>query len=188
MNDYREIGERLKTARIAAGYKSAREFCKQNNIPSSTYCMHENGNRGINHATAKRYSELLGVDFSWLMVGSGSPFCKNEIDEPPIPHDKFIDYLRIDDINLGSSPSDEVLLSKVNPFILIRISNGVARILQSFNITIDYDAVTKKSVEIYNDIIKTTKSTKNQLLLVNLSLNTLETEIKKLANKIKKSV
>ena len=49
----------LRERRIAEGYKSASIFCKQNNIPISTYISHENGTRSINLKHATQYAEIF---------------------------------------------------------------------------------------------------------------------------------
>lgn len=68
-----EIAKRLKLARIASGYQSAKTFTSKYNIPSSTYCNHENGNRSLTLENIANYAKLLNVDIAWLVTGRGSP-------------------------------------------------------------------------------------------------------------------
>lgn len=51
-------GARLKTARIAAGYRSARAAAKENEWPESTVRAHENGTRTIGQDDAERYARI----------------------------------------------------------------------------------------------------------------------------------
>ena len=61
--------DRLKEARLRAGYKtatSAIESCGWNN---STYRAHENGQNGFKTHDAKQYGDAYGVSPSWLLLG-----------------------------------------------------------------------------------------------------------------------
>lgn len=52
----REQGRRLREARLAAGYRSAREAALDNSWPESTYRAHESGTRTIGLDDAERYA------------------------------------------------------------------------------------------------------------------------------------
>jgi phage repressor protein C with HTH and peptisase S24 domain len=65
-------GERLKAARINAGYKTAKEFADKHGLPQPTYANHENDKRGIRRETARYYAEALGVTVGWLLEGEGN--------------------------------------------------------------------------------------------------------------------
>jgi transcriptional regulator with XRE-family HTH domain len=65
-------GERLREARVAAGYKTAAEFAAKHGIPQPTYANHENDGRGIKIAVANKYAKALGnIDAAWLLHGVG---------------------------------------------------------------------------------------------------------------------
>ncbi len=57
---------RLKQARIAAGYKSARAAALRFHWPEVTFAKHENGERGIGRA-ARKYARAFKVDEAWLL-------------------------------------------------------------------------------------------------------------------------
>jgi len=71
------IASRLMRARIAAGYKTAKEFAEKNGIPQPTYALHESGKRGLSRPFSKDdprptivvYAEKLGVRQAWLQFG-----------------------------------------------------------------------------------------------------------------------
>jgi hypothetical protein len=66
------MNERLRNARIAAGFASATdaiEYCKWK---GSTYRAHENGQNNFNAEYATRYGKAYGVSASWLLLGEGS--------------------------------------------------------------------------------------------------------------------
>ena len=67
--------QRLKQARIDAGFASASDAARRLGITPSTYMSHENGNRSFGGEDAQLYSKRFGVSFEWLMLGAGgTPF------------------------------------------------------------------------------------------------------------------
>ena len=67
-----EMNERLRNARLAAGFVSATdaiEYCKWK---GSTYRAHENGQNNFNVEYATRYGKAYGVSASWLLLGEES--------------------------------------------------------------------------------------------------------------------
>lgn len=66
-----QLGQRLRAARKAAHYKSARAFSSQYNIPETTYAQHESGKRSLNVETLIHYSRLLNISAGWLLTGHG---------------------------------------------------------------------------------------------------------------------
>ncbi|MEH3146856.1 MAG: peptidase S24 [Methylobacterium frigidaeris] len=77
-----EQGERLRLARIAAGYRSAREAALQSVWPESTYRAHETGTRTIGQDDAERYAAQFrrcGV----AVTAKGLLFGDDEAEEPP---------------------------------------------------------------------------------------------------------
>ncbi len=66
------VADRLKNARIAAGYSSIEDFCQKNNLNLSEYKKHENGVTPIKASRALRYGDLLGVSIQELIVGDSS--------------------------------------------------------------------------------------------------------------------
>lgn len=65
----KEIADRLKQARIKAGYKTAKEFVEQHQLSASAYGHHENGTRGIRPDVVNKYSALLNINPGWLFSG-----------------------------------------------------------------------------------------------------------------------
>lgn len=69
MEKDKEISVRIKQARIASGYRSARIFAKEFGIAESTYAQHESGKRKISLATLLDYCKLLGTNPAWVITG-----------------------------------------------------------------------------------------------------------------------
>ena len=66
-----QVGDRLRHARIKAGYGTAKAFANAHGIPQPTYAMHEKGTRKIDVKTGQRYAEWLSCDAGWLLTGEG---------------------------------------------------------------------------------------------------------------------
>jgi repressor LexA len=64
-------GERLKTARVSAGYGSTVEAAQALGVSQSTYAQHENGIRGIPKDKAPLYARRFKVSAEWLLYGKG---------------------------------------------------------------------------------------------------------------------
>jgi SOS-response transcriptional repressor LexA len=62
--------DRLKEARIRAGYDSAKSAAEAMGAPVATYIQHENGARGFPAARAERYARFFRVAPEWLLYGT----------------------------------------------------------------------------------------------------------------------
>lgn len=62
--------ERLRAARKAAGYKSAREAWEKFEWNENTYRAHEAGPREIGKDNAVKYAAAFGVSLMWLLTGA----------------------------------------------------------------------------------------------------------------------
>ena len=80
----KEIGNRLKAARKAAGFSSAKNATIALGISYPTYVAHENGNRGISRYALELYASRFNVTTDWLLSGrkdaAGNRY-KRKIDE-----------------------------------------------------------------------------------------------------------
>lgn len=66
------MSDRLRQARIAAGYASAADAARAVGVPEPSYTAHENGSRGFKYDRAKLYSRRFGVSLEWLLSGRGT--------------------------------------------------------------------------------------------------------------------
>lgn len=64
-----EAHDRLKAARIEAGYKSASDAARALGVVESTYAGHENGARALRPRTAEQYARKFRVRAGWLLHG-----------------------------------------------------------------------------------------------------------------------
>ena len=65
----KEISERLRRARIEAGFESAAAACSRFGWTPTTYAGHENGSRGFSQRTAEEYARAFKMTPEWLLFG-----------------------------------------------------------------------------------------------------------------------
>ena len=63
------LGLRLRAARKAAGFKTAREFSHTQAIAQSTYGQYETGKRALNAEALVRFCRALNINAHWLLLG-----------------------------------------------------------------------------------------------------------------------
>lgn len=61
--------ERLRSARIKAGFETAKAAAEAMGVPVATYIQHENGVRGFPAGRADRYAKFFRVLPEWLLYG-----------------------------------------------------------------------------------------------------------------------
>ena len=96
--------ERLRIARLRAGYETGKDAAEALGFPVSTYLGHENGSRGYPAKKAEIYARKFKVREQWLLYGVGegpgqtgdqSAEIVNIIDRlPPLKKAELIGYLR----------------------------------------------------------------------------------------------
>lgn len=79
--------ERLREARIKAGYDTAREAAAALGVSESTYMGHENGYRGFPAKRAPAYARKFKVSEEWLLYGKG------EAANDPIPSAEVLEQM-----------------------------------------------------------------------------------------------
>lgn len=67
-----DMANRLKTARMDAGFERAADAARALGIPEPTYMGHENGMRGIRMNKAVIYARRFKVPIEWLLTGKES--------------------------------------------------------------------------------------------------------------------
>lgn len=68
----KDAGDRLKEARVKAGYESAKSAAEAMGMPVATYIQHENGSRGFPADRAARYAKFFRTTPEWLIYGKAS--------------------------------------------------------------------------------------------------------------------
>ncbi|BCW88014.1 hypothetical protein sos41_11520 [Alphaproteobacteria bacterium SO-S41] len=79
-----ELAQRLRTARVAAGYADASAAAAALSVKQSSYIQHENGTRGFKRDRAEHYARRFGVSLEWLLTGKGTMKGKARIRSIPL--------------------------------------------------------------------------------------------------------
>lgn len=66
-----QMSQRLRNARLQAGFVSATQAILHYSFRGSTYRAHENGQNRFNIEYAKYYAKAFNVSPSWLLIGEG---------------------------------------------------------------------------------------------------------------------
>lgn len=64
-----DLHERLRRARVEAGFSTASEAVRRFGWNKHTYAQHENGTRGFKRETADDYAKAFKVSAAWLLTG-----------------------------------------------------------------------------------------------------------------------
>ena len=64
--------ERLRRARVAAGYPTMTAACEAFSWNRNTYGTNENGSTSFGRVAAERYARAYRVRLEWLLTGRGS--------------------------------------------------------------------------------------------------------------------
>lgn len=64
-----QVGQRLRLARQAAGFKTARAFAQAHDIAQSTYSQYETGKRHFSVGVLAKLTECLKINPNWLVCG-----------------------------------------------------------------------------------------------------------------------
>lgn len=67
------MSQRLRAARIAAGFESASAAARALSIPISTYSAHENGQNDFGPSEAAQYANVFKSKARWLLLGETDP-------------------------------------------------------------------------------------------------------------------
>jgi phage repressor protein C with HTH and peptisase S24 domain len=79
--------DRLKDARVRAGYETAKQAAEALGVPVTTYVSHENGQRGYPASKAHKYAKFFRVSPEWLLFGKGDRAQNGDLPEltPVVP-------------------------------------------------------------------------------------------------------
>lgn len=66
-----DMHQRLKKARLAAGYEKAIDAIRAHDWNKNTYSSNENGNRAFGRQAAEKYATAFDISLEWLLTGRG---------------------------------------------------------------------------------------------------------------------
>lgn len=67
-----DAASRLRAARAAAGFDSAKSAAEAMGVPVASYVQHENGSRGFKRDRAEQYARRFRTTPEWLLLGRGA--------------------------------------------------------------------------------------------------------------------
>lgn len=103
-------GERLKKARLDAGFRTATDAARSLGIRYPTYAAHENGSRQYEADEAVVYARKFKVPIEWLLTGKGGVV--SQLPQTPLASVPVIGIVRAgiwQDINAGDHSLYEVV-------------------------------------------------------------------------------
>lgn len=175
--NFKEVGLRLKTARKAAGYKTALDFANQMKIPKSTYSQHENGKRSLTAEQITHYADKLDMEASWLLTGLGHP-CplgknknqrKEEIEREitQLQESNNLPHLKNPHIEINDNSA------VVNMELFSKIITSAITALTAKNLPIQAEELVAFCIDVYNNIefLATSHDEKNKI--IDLSINSM---------------
>lgn len=157
------IAERLKVARITAGYKSPRAFATQNSFPEVSYTQHESNKRKMTAESILEYTQALSVNVSWILTGEGFPSKQQD------RNNKIIQYLFEHKSELSqhiTMPSiDKTQICSVDVTILHNILSKLIATVTKNKLNLDCDDLLDFAYKLYNNVSSTTDvSSRNKMI------------------------
>ena len=154
----KNVSIRLKMARIASGFHSAKEFTEKYSIPASTYSQHENGKRALSLENITHYADLTNVDAAWLITGRGNPcgekFNQSGLEERILAEQERLENIGELDVSVIPLVSMERKFSNVNIHVFSKILNILLPLLKDIPDPKIEDVV-DFCFDLYNKIIAT---------------------------------
>lgn len=130
----KNVSIRLKIARVASGFHSAKEFIEKHSIPASTYSQHENGKRALSLENITHYADLTNVDAAWLVTGRGNPcgekFNQSGLEEKILAEQERLENMGELDVSAIPLVSIEKKFSSVNIHVFRKILNILLPLLK----------------------------------------------------------
>lgn len=119
MEDIAQIGNRLRQARVYAGFQTATEAAKSLGIKYPTYAAHENGSRGVVRA-AQKYARRYRVSLDWLIRGVGA----GPGEDAEIISDEVIEVPLLATVSAGRLQRDDIASEQIGKVIVGQLPAG----------------------------------------------------------------
>ncbi len=174
----KEIGERLRLARQAAGYKTIADFILQHQFPKSTYTQYEIGTRALHVELVIQFAALFKTNLIWLLTGKGSiehtdnDLVSNIPDK--ISQEEFLSILSKKN-NLPSFNHKNNKQKKAideNMLVLSEILSKIMQCYEKLSLPFDFKHITEITFGIYFDVIHKTHHRKEQLNIIDATIST----------------
>jgi len=163
-----DIAKRLRAARKAASFKSAKDFANQYKIPLSTYSQHETGKRSINAELIINYSSYFQINPYWLLTGNGEPFFGNgQKDRKAI--------LERENFSISPKVNDQQnKYSQIDLALLKKILLAAEPLFEDKSLQLSYAGLINHCFEIYDTVSTLAAETEEKEKIINLTLSTIK--------------
>jgi transcriptional regulator with XRE-family HTH domain len=116
-----KLSDRLRSARISAGFETAAQAADAMGVTYPTYVAHENGNRGPGRELLSKYAKRFKVTTDWLLDGKGDGPVKGRSASPTetsIKNPVGIRDLDLQLFNRAADETDELIMEFGEPVSL----------------------------------------------------------------------
>jgi transcriptional regulator with XRE-family HTH domain len=137
------IAARIRAARQAAGFKTARSALLKLDIPPSTYSQYETGSRVPDETILMQLAKKFKVRLEWLKTGVGNPFPK---DNPKLQ--QIIDE-SLEDNTLIKTAGKPVIDAKV----FVKIAEKLIQLNKTTMHKKPFVKIIHDTIEIYNELV-----------------------------------
>ena len=180
----KEIGERLRIARIRAGYKTIQSFISDYKIAKSTYTQYETGMRALPVNLLLEFSSLLKTNLTWLLTGQGPiEIIDRELfgdASDQLSQNEFLSILEKSKTPLiqKSRKSASNKFHRDEPAIFSDILSRIMQCYRESSLTFDTETVAELTFGIYLDVIEKASNEQEQKNLIEASISTFNRTLK----------
>jgi hypothetical protein len=166
-----DIARRVRAARKAVGFKSAKDFASKHSIPLSTYSQHETGKRSINAELIINYSTYFNINPCWLLTGSGEPFYGDDHKEK-----KAIIARETYSITNTKVNDDQKKYNQIDLALLKKIFLAAEYLFTDNTLKASYAELVDHCFEIYNTVATLSADTEEKEKIIHLTLSTIKSK------------
>lgn len=178
----KEVGARLRQARLDAGYKTISDFISKHPLPKSTYNQYEIGARSLSIESAIKFAQLFKTNLIWLITGKGSQYYSDdEIIEKipePISELEFLSIVKSEKkLPAANYKAVKKKIFEQDIHLLASIFSKVLNCYQIKARDINLNHVSEIALGIYFDSIRASKSKEELRNIIDTSISTLSRTI-----------
>lgn len=162
-----EIGARLRTARVAAGFRSAKSFIQKYGIAQSTYSQYENGKRLLDAENVVKLCDFLGISATWLLTGKETSNAGRYLDKNTLLAGKTLNDLAPQTLNKSG-------LSVIDTEVFTLVLKEIIAVINSQHIHVDHEGIVDFCYDIYNNIINTSTNNADKIAMIRLAIASLK--------------
>lgn len=165
-----DVSDRLKAARLKAGYPTAKLFAQKNRIPYTTYSQYESSKRQMSPSVIVQICKMLNIDPSWLLTGEN-------INQEAVN----LSQSNVAAWNKAHKPKyiSEKTAAAINSDLLAQILRYASNTLEELEVDSDFDELSILASEIYAGVIEITQDPEKQIQMIEKIGNPLKNYLKK---------